>query len=76
MLYKERIYNDSVIDPIGWSIVMLLAINANSPRNTRDHLVWAAEIRDTMHEVCSSHTFYLAHGNSKGEILGRIIERE
>ena len=34
---------------------MLPTIKANSPRNTRVHLVWTAVNGDAMHEVCIPH---------------------
>ena len=54
-LYKI-IYYYLVIDPIGQSIAMLPAIKANSPRNTRDHIVWTAGNGDPMHEACIPHS--------------------
>ena len=45
-----------VIDRIGRSIAMPPAYKANSPRNTRDHLVWTAGNGDPMHEVSIPHS--------------------
>ena len=41
--------------PIGLSIAMFPANKTNLYRKTRDHLVWAAENRNPMHEVCIPH---------------------
>ena len=36
------------------SIAVLPAIKVNSPRNTRDYLVWTTDNEDTMHGMCIS----------------------
>ena len=59
-----------MIYPIGRSIAALPTIKANSPRNTRDHLVSPEEGNgDPMHEVCMY--VYHAHRKYKREVRGR-----
>ena len=39
--------------------------NVAKDRNTRDHVAWTVGNEDPMHDVCLSHTVYLAHGQAR-----------